>query len=76
MQRRDFFKAIAAVGAVAGLGRTSIAASTEWRRFEITYRLNLQAQQTPLRVWVPVPQDALDYQRVIDLAGARLQQRR
>src|SRR4051794_7131646 len=67
MQRRDFFKAIAAISAVAGFGRTSIAASIGWRRFEITYRFNLEAQKTPARVWVPVPQDALDYQRVIDL---------
>ena len=67
MQRRDFFKAIAAVGVTAGFGRTSLAAPTGWRRFEITYRLNLQAQKTPMQVWVPVPQDALDYQRVIDL---------
>jgi hypothetical protein len=50
MQRRDFFKAIAAVGAVTGLGGTSIAAPTGWRRFEITYRLNLQAQKAPARV--------------------------
>jgi len=68
MQRRDFFKAIAAVGTVAGFGQTSIAVPPGWRRFEITYRLNLQAQKTPVRVWVPVPQDALDYQRVTDLA--------
>src|SRR3954454_10499646 len=67
MRRRDFFKAIAAAGTVAGFGRGSLAASAGWRRFEITYRLDLQAQKTPMRVWVPVPQDALDYQRVIDL---------
>jgi transglutaminase-like putative cysteine protease len=67
MQRREFLKAIGAVGAVAGFGLPSIAAPTGWRRFEITYRLNLQAQKTPVRLWVPVPQDALDYQRVIDL---------
>ena len=67
MRRRDFFKAIAAAGTVASFGRSSLAASAGWRRFEITYRLNLQKQKTPARVWVPVPQDALDYQRVIDL---------
>src|SRR3954454_22713358 len=67
MRRRDFFKAIAAAGTVAGFGRGSLAASAGWRRFEITYRLNLQKRKTPARIWVPVPQDALDYQRVIDL---------
>jgi hypothetical protein len=74
MQQRDFFKTITAVGVAAGFGRTSLAAPTGWRRFEITYHLSLQAQKTPMQVWVPVPQDALDYQRVIDLTGAHLRQ--
>jgi transglutaminase-like putative cysteine protease len=68
MQRRDFFKSIAAAGAVAALPRSLPAAPAGWRQFEITYRLALKSQQTPARVWLPVPQDALDYQRVIDLS--------
>jgi transglutaminase-like putative cysteine protease len=68
MLRRDFFTAIAAAGTFAALGRGALAAPEGWRRFEITYRINLQEQKTPARVWVPVPQDALDYQRVIDLS--------
>src|SRR6266853_5301002 len=68
MLRRNFFKAIAAAGTFAALGRGALAAPEGWRRFEITYRLSLQDQKTPARVWVPVPQDALDYQRVIDLS--------
>jgi transglutaminase-like putative cysteine protease len=69
MFRRDFLKTIAATGgAFIVLGRGSLAAPPEgWRQFEITYRLILQSQKVPARVWVPVPQDALDYQRVADL---------
>ncbi len=68
MQRRDFFKSIAAAGAVAVLPSRGRAAPAGWRRFEITYRVALKNQKTPARVWLPVPQDALDYQRVIDLS--------
>ena len=68
MQRRDFFKSIAGVGAIAVLGARGHAAPAGWRQFEITYRVALHNQKTPARVWLPVPQDALDYQRVIDLS--------
>jgi transglutaminase-like putative cysteine protease len=67
MQRRDFFKAVAATGGVIALGRGALAAPAGWRRFEITYRVALKDPKTPARLWLPVPQDALDYQRVIDL---------
>jgi len=67
MFRRDFLKTIATTGTFVALGRGSLAAPLGWRQFEITYRLTLQSQKVPARVWVPVPQDALDYQRVIDL---------
>src|SRR6266478_4340240 len=41
-----------------------------WRRFELTYRINIKdsASDTDVRLRVPVPQDALDYQRVLDLS--------
>src|ERR1700687_1278390 len=68
MLRRDFLKTIAVTGTFAALGKGSLAAPSGWRQFEITYRVTLQSQKTPARVWVPVPQDALDYQRVIDLS--------
>jgi len=68
MLRRDFLKTIGAAGTLAALGQGSLAASPGWRQFEITYRVTLQTQTTPARVWVPVPQDALDYQRIIDLS--------
>jgi transglutaminase-like putative cysteine protease len=68
MLRRDFLKTIAVTGTFAALHKGALAAPPGWRQFEITYRVTLQSQKTPARVWVPVPQDALDYQRVIDLS--------
>jgi transglutaminase-like putative cysteine protease len=68
MQRRDFFKSIAAAGAVAALPGRAEATPVGWRQFEITYRVALKNQSTPARLWLPVPQDALDYQQVIDLS--------
>jgi transglutaminase-like putative cysteine protease len=68
MYRRDLLKAAAAGGALATLGCSADAAPVGWREFEITYRVKLDTRQTPARLWLPVPQDALDYQRVIDLS--------
>src|SRR5882672_10389499 len=68
MLRRDFLKTFAATGTFAALGKGSLAAPPGWRQFEITYQVALQNQKTPARVWIPVPQDALNYQRVIDLS--------
>ena len=66
MQRRDFIKGMAAAGTIATIGRRAHAVVKGWREFEITYR-NVKDLATAVRVWVPVPQDALDYQRVVDL---------
>jgi transglutaminase-like putative cysteine protease len=70
MQRRDFIKSVAAAGIIGTVGRRAHTAETGWRRFEITYRINIKDSDsdTDVRLWVPVPQDALDYQRVLDLS--------
>jgi len=70
MQRRDFIKSVAAAGIIGTGGRGAHTAETGWRQFEITYRINIKdsASDTDVRLWVPVPQDALDYQRVLDLS--------
>jgi len=68
MLRRDFLKTSAVSGIFVGLGKGAFAAPSGWRQFEITYRVVLKTEKIPARVWVPVPQDALDYQRVIDLS--------
>ena len=68
MLRRDLLKSFAAAAGFVTLGKGARAAEPGWRQFEITYRIALKSEKTPARVWVPVPQDALDYQRVIDLS--------
>ena len=68
MLRRDFLKTLATTGTLAALGKSPLAAVPRWRQFEITYRVTLQSQKTPVRVWIPVPQDALDYQKVLELS--------
>jgi transglutaminase-like putative cysteine protease len=72
MQRRAFIKTTMAVGALAALGHRGIrparaATPQGWREFTVTYRFSLNDAKPPVRLWVPVPQHALDYQRVIDL---------
>src|SRR5262245_21162484 len=68
MLRRDFLQALAATGTFYALGRSALAASAGWRQFEITYRVSLQSRKIPVRAWIPVPQDALDYQKVLELS--------
>jgi hypothetical protein len=68
MLRRDFLKTLATTGTLAALGKSAFAALPAWRQFEITYQMTLQSQKTPVRVWIPVPQDALDYQKVLELS--------
>jgi hypothetical protein len=68
MQRRDFIKSAAVAGTIAAIGRRAHAAAKGWREFEITTRVDLKDSATAARLWLPVPQDALDYQRLIDLS--------
>ena len=68
MHRRNFIKSIAAAGATAAIGRRAYAVEKGWREFEIVYRVSIKQSGAPVRLWVPVPQDALDYQRVLDLS--------
>ena len=67
MQRRDFIKSIGGAGIFAAIGVRAHAAPQGWREFEITYNMALKDPKLPARLWLPVPQDALDYQRVVDL---------
>jgi transglutaminase-like putative cysteine protease len=67
MHRRDFIKGMAAAGGIAALGRPVAALPSGWREFELTYHVALKDPKTPARLWLPVPQDALDYQRAVHL---------
>jgi hypothetical protein len=60
MHRRNFVKSMAAASAVATFGRRAYAVAKGWRKFEMVYRISVKESGTPARLWVPVPQDALD----------------
>jgi transglutaminase-like putative cysteine protease len=68
MHRRNFIKSMASTAAIAATGRQAHAVAKGWREFEIIYHISMKDSGTPVRLWVPVPQDALDYQRVVDLS--------
>jgi transglutaminase-like putative cysteine protease len=72
MRRRDVLKSMAAAGALSAVGRRAQAVPQGWREFELTYSIGLKDATPPARLWVPVPQDALDYQRVVDLGWRSL----
>ena len=38
---------------------------SDWRTFELTYEVDLSAHQGPGKLWLPLPSDAGDYQRVL-----------
>lgn len=69
MDRRDFLKGVALFGGAALGGEAGVAfaagGSTGWREFELTYRIALVDGPASKRLWVPLPQDAGDYQRAI-----------
>jgi len=67
MQRRDFIKSIVAAGASAVVGRRAHAVPQGWREFEVTYVITLKDASAPAQLWGSVPQDALDYKRLVDL---------
>lgn len=69
MQRRTFLQ-FASASALAAFSSRSIAAAIAetdrpWRTFELTYQVDLSGQTGAGRLWLPVPQDAGDYQRVL-----------
>src|ERR1700730_10426512 len=67
MQRRDFIKGMAAAGTIGTIGRRAHGVVKVWRDFEINYDISVKDSAAAVRLWVPVPQDALDYQRVSHL---------
>lgn len=68
MQRREFLR-LAAASPLLSLTPNVLAATgnsdTGWRTFELTYEADLSSQPGAGRLWLPLPGDADDYQRVI-----------
>lgn len=68
MKRRNFLR-LAAVSPLFTMTPDVLAAVTEpeagWRLFELTYEIDLAAHPKPGRLWLPLPSNADDYQRVL-----------
>src|SRR5262245_3033910 len=67
MHRRNYSKSMAATAAIAATGRRAPAVAKGCRTVEVIHHISMKEPGAPVRLWVPVPQDALDYQRVVDL---------
>ena len=70
MKRRDFLRLTAttplytaAPMAFAGIGETA----SDWRIFELTYEVDLSNQKGAGHLWLPLPQSAGDYQRILSV---------
>jgi len=76
MERREFVQLAAAAPllAISSAPRANpapVAAPTDgWRSFEITYTVDLAAQTSAGRVWLPLPANAGDFQRVQSVSWA------
>jgi len=68
MKRREFLR-LAAMTPLMTMAPRVLANVTElgsgWRTFELTYEVDLSSQPGPGRLWLPLPSDAGDYQRVL-----------
>lgn len=74
MKRRDFLGAAAMAPLLTATPRaraTTGGNAAAWRIFELTYEVDLSQHAGAGRLWLPLPQSAGDYQRVlsIDWAG-------
>jgi len=62
MNRRHFLNMGIASTALLAMPRT--AGASNWRTFELTYDVELQSLKGPTDLWLPLPQELGDFQRV------------
>lgn len=70
MQRREFLRMMAASPLLAmpsAGGAVTAPAPAGWRNFELTYEVDLSGHQGGGRLWLPMPGNAEDYQRVLSV---------
>ncbi len=69
MKRRDFLRLGASIPLFAAAPRVLAEVGDEsgWRTFELTYEVDVSGHAGPGRLWLPLPQHAGDYQRVISI---------
>lgn len=68
MKRRDFLRLAAMTPLLAAAPRVLAEAGGKaagWRTFELTYEVDLSPHKGAGRLWLPLPQHAGDYQRVL-----------
>lgn len=67
MMRRDFMRLAAATPLLFSMtpARSASQPADDWRTFELTYSVDLATQKGAGQLWLPLPVDAGDYQRVI-----------
>ena len=66
MMRRDFMRLAAATPLLFSMNPARSASPTahDWRTFELSYTIDLTAQKGAGQLWLPLPADAGNYQRV------------
>jgi len=68
MKRREFIQLAASTSLLAAAPR-AFAFGTQpdagWRTFDLTYTVDLAARDAAGRIWLPLPGNAGDYQKVI-----------
>lgn len=69
MMRRDFMRLAAATPLLFSMtpARSASPSADDWRTFELTYNIDLTTQKGAGQLWLPLPEDAGDYQRVISV---------
>jgi len=71
MKRRDFLRLAASTplftAAPSVLAEAGGKAS-DWRTYELTYEVDLSTLKGPGRLWLPLPQQAGDYQRALSVS--------
>lgn len=68
MQRREFIRLAATTSLLAAAPRAfaaSVQPESGWRSFDLTYTIDLSAHHAAGRIWLPLPGNAGDYQRVV-----------
>ena len=67
MKRRDFMRLAAASTLIAAAPAARATAADGWRTFELRYEVDLSAHAGAGRLWLPLPQDAPGFQRVVSI---------
>lgn len=71
MKRREFLRMVAALPMATAMPRVFAGVEgldNPWRTFEMSYELDLSSHKGAGKLWLPLPQDLGDYQKVSSLS--------